>query len=261
MNYKSIFLDIDGTILKPDHTFTDATKDAIDQLQAQGIEVFLATGRPLHELDELAQQLNVHSFIGYNGAYATYHDKVFFNEPIHKSVVEQYIELSKKHGHEIIFYTSDQNYFTSLDGPIIDQFINTFELEFNKLYTDQINSKVLGLTVMNLEPHEASLYELTENIHLAQVNLEGLEHCYDVIRKNVNKGEAIQQALKLLKIPKTMAIAFGDGMNDKEMFQSVGESFAMGNAHEYLFQYAKHQTTSVSEDGIFNGLKKLGIVK
>lgn len=261
MTYKSVFLDIDGTILKPDHTFTDFTKDAIDQVQAQGIEVFLATGRPLHELDELARQLNVHSFIGYNGAYARYNDKPFFNEPISKKIVDQYVEISKENGHQIVFYTSDKNYFTSLNHPVIQQFIETFELQFNELYTDKISEDVLGITVMNLKPDEAKLYELEENIHLAQVNLEGLEHCYDVIRKNVNKGKAVQEAFKLLNISKENAIAFGDGMNDKEMFQSVGESFAMGNAHEDLFQYAKHKTTSVAEDGIFNGLKKLGIVK
>jgi len=261
MDYKSAFLDIDGTILKPDHTFTDSTKNAIRQMRTKGIEVFLATGRPLHELGELANQLDVHSFIGYNGAYATHNDQTFYNEPIHQDIVKQYIEISEEHGHEIVFYTSEKNYFTSLNGPIINQFIDTFELKLNELYTDDISSKVLGITVMNLKPDEAVFYELEENIRLAQVNLEGLEHCFDVIRKDVNKGEAVQQALKLLNISKENAIAFGDGMNDKEMFQSVGESFAMGNAHEDLFQYASHVTTSVSEDGIFNGLKKLGIVK
>lgn len=261
MTYKTLFLDIDGTILKPDHTFSPSTKSAISQMQVQGIEVFLATGRPLHELAELAQQLNIHSFIGYNGAYATYNDNTFFNEPMSKKIVDQYIDISKKNGHEIVFYTSDKNYFTSLNAPSVHQFIDTFELQFNELYTDKISEEVLGITIMNLKPHEAKLYELEENIHLAQVNLKGLEHCYDVIRKNVNKGKAVQQALELLHISKEQAIAFGDGMNDKEMFQTVGESFAMGNAHKDLFQYAKHTTTSVSEDGIFNGLKKLGIVE
>ncbi|HLQ98719.1 MAG TPA: HAD family hydrolase, partial [Candidatus Dormibacteraeota bacterium] len=184
MDYKSVFLDIDGTILKPDHTFTDSTKNAIRQMRTKGIEVFLATGRPLHELRELANQLDVHSFIGYNGAYATHNDQTFYNEPIHQDIVKQYIEISEKHGHEIVFYTSEKNYFTSLDGPIINQFIDTFELQLNELYTNDISSKVLGITVMNLAPNEAAFYELEENIRLAQVNLAGLEHCFDVIRKD-----------------------------------------------------------------------------
>jgi hydroxymethylpyrimidine pyrophosphatase-like HAD family hydrolase len=47
----------------------------------------------------------------------------------------------------------------------------------------------------------------------------------------VNKGEAVKKVLQVLKIKKEQAIAFGDGMNDKEMLEVVGESFAMGNAH------------------------------
>lgn len=261
MTYKSLFLDIDGTILKPDHTYSKATKDAINQVQAQGIEVFLATGRPLHELSELARQLNVHSFIGYNGAYGIYDEKTFVNEPMPKEVVDQYIEISKENGHEIVFYTSEKNYFTSLDHPAVKNFIEIFELQFNELYTNEVSKNILGITVMNLQPNETILYELEENIHLAQVNLESLEHCYDVIRKDVNKGEAVQRAFKRLHISKEEAIAFGDGMNDKEMLEAVGESFVMGNAHEDLFKYAKHTTTSVSEDGIFNGLEKLGLIK
>src|SRR5690625_1356932 len=109
MTYKSIFLDIDSTILKPDHTFTSSTREAIDQVQAQDIKVFFATGRPLHELDELAKQLDVHSFIGYNGAYALHNDNVFFNEPMDKEIINQYVEFSKENGHEIVFYTSNRN--------------------------------------------------------------------------------------------------------------------------------------------------------
>jgi hydroxymethylpyrimidine pyrophosphatase-like HAD family hydrolase len=35
----------------------------------------------------------------------------------------------------------------------------------------------------------------------------------------------------------------------------------MGNAHPDLFQYAKHKTTSVSDSGIYNGLKTLKIIE
>ena len=56
-NYKVLFLDIDGTLVRPDDTIEDSTKEAISQVQAKGIEVFLATGRPLHELKELAKTL------------------------------------------------------------------------------------------------------------------------------------------------------------------------------------------------------------
>ena len=114
---------------------------------------------------------------------------------------------------------------------------------------------------MNLTPTQTSLYEGDKNIHLSQVNVEGNKHAYDIIRNNVNKGEAVSKVLQRLGIKKEQSIAFGDGMNDKEMLQAVGEGFAMANAHPNLFDYANHRTTSVSDSGIFNGLKTLGLVK
>ncbi|MGF7013088.1 HAD superfamily hydrolase (TIGR01484 family) [Ornithinibacillus bavariensis] len=61
MTYKILFLDIDGTILNPDHTYHPKTKEAIEQVRSQGIEVFLATGRPENELKEIADELNIES--------------------------------------------------------------------------------------------------------------------------------------------------------------------------------------------------------
>ncbi len=66
--YQIIFLDIDGTILRPDDTIQESTRHAVAQAKEKGIEVFLATGRPLHEIAEIGKELNISSFIGYNGA-------------------------------------------------------------------------------------------------------------------------------------------------------------------------------------------------
>ncbi|RKQ35645.1 HAD family hydrolase [Oceanobacillus halophilus] len=261
MTYKAVFLDIDGTILRPDHTYSNKTKDAIIQLQEQDIEVFLATGRPIHEIKELAQELNIDSFIGYNGAHAIYNNETIVDEPMHKDHVNQFVNISMEQNHEIVMYTNRKNYFTNPDSPTSQHFKEAFQMNKNEKYTSEIANQILGMTVMTPDPTQNSLYQLDENIRLSQVNINGLKHAYDVIRNNVNKGEAIKKSLQRLNIPIEQAIAFGDGMNDKEMLQAVGEGFAMGNANPDLFQYAKHRTTTVSEDGIFYGLEKLGLLK
>ncbi|OZU88166.1 hydrolase [Virgibacillus indicus] len=261
MTYKILFLDIDGTILKPDHTYTESTKDAISQLQNKGIEVFLCTGRPLHEVKELAEELGVDSYIGYNGAYAEYQNETVIDEPMDKSTIEKFIEIAKSNNHQMVLYTSEKNYFTSQDSPSVKNFIDIFQLVQNERYTDDVAKHILGATAMNLNPEQAALYEISTNIHLSQVNVEGAQDCFDIIRKNVNKGVAVKSILTRLNISKEQAIAFGDGMNDKEMLQSVGEGFAMENGDPDLFPYAKHKTASVTDSGIFNGLKKLGLVE
>jgi len=44
--YKAVFLDMDGTLLKSDHSVSEATKDKIRQLTRQGIPVILVSARP-----------------------------------------------------------------------------------------------------------------------------------------------------------------------------------------------------------------------
>ena len=260
-DYKVLFLDIDGTIIKPDDTIEDTTVYAIRQVQENGIEVFLATGRPLHEIRDLAKELNVHSLIGYNGAFALYQGKDLFQEPMNKQSVKQFIDIAKKNQHELVLYTKEQNIFTDLETDCVKEFIEKFHLHKNEPYLPSEDYEVLGMTLINLEPNDMALYKHENQIHLSQVNLEGMLHCYDVIRDQVNKGIGVQYVLKHLGHKKENAIAFGDGLNDKEMLQSVGEGFAMGNAHPDLFKYAKHKTTSVSDSGIYNGLKTLGILE
>jgi Cof subfamily protein (haloacid dehalogenase superfamily) len=258
-NYSILFLDIDGTILSLDDTIQDSTKEAVKQIQKKGMEVFLATGRPLHEIWDIGKELQIESFIGYNGAYAVHKGKQVFNEPMTASTVESFLKTAKAHNHEIVMYTNKENLITSFEAPAAKEFIAKFHLKNNQLYTPAYVDQILGMSVINISEGEQRIYE-DSHIHLSQVNLEGFEHSFDVIRDTVNKGVAVKMILEALDINPEQAIAFGDGMNDKEMLSYVGEGFAMGNAHPNLLSYAKHQTTSVTDSGIFNGLKKLGLV-
>ena len=51
-----IALDLDGTLLDPSGRVTQASKDAIAQARASGVEVFLATGRAAPEAAYFAQE-------------------------------------------------------------------------------------------------------------------------------------------------------------------------------------------------------------
>ena len=149
MDYKVLFLDIDGTILMPDHTYSASTKDAISQVKEQGIEVFIATGRPLHEVRELAQELNVDSFIGYNGAYALYKNEVLVNEPMDRDQVVRLLEIAQEHHHEMVLYNREKNYYTSLRSQAVQRFNETFQLRNNELLTKDVLDQILSMTLIH----------------------------------------------------------------------------------------------------------------
>jgi Cof subfamily protein (haloacid dehalogenase superfamily) len=259
--YKILFLDIDGTILTPDDTIENSTRAAIKEMKKQNIEVVLATGRPLHEISNLAEELQITSFIGYNGALGIYEGETIFAEPMKSEDVRYILDIADVNDHEVVCYTNSKNYFTTLEPDAVQAFQKQFHLRQNDIFTEDAIEDVLGMTIITAGNKDYSLYQFNDGIHLSQVNVEGMQHCFDVIRDQVNKGIGVEFLLKKLGIKREESIAFGDGMNDKEMLAFAGEGFAMGNAHPDLFQHAKHKTTSVTNSGIYNGLKSLGLIE
>lgn len=260
MEFEILFLDIDGTILRPDHTYEQSTLEAIRHVHEKGLKVFIATGRPLHEIRELAKELGIEAFIAFNGAYALMNEEVLFYKPFDRETIERYVNLTEAKGHDLVLYTDGFNCYTSLEAPRVRNFMEVLQMTKNRLIDVPALSDTLGATLLGVEADRAHEYNIDAAIHLSQVNVEGAKDCYDLIRKTVNKGVAVKAILNRLGIPKEKAIAFGDGMNDKEMLQETGHSFAMGNANPELFQFAKYQTSSVENSGIYNGLKQLGLL-
>lgn len=52
MAIKLIAIDMDGTLLLPDHTISPAVKTAIAAARERGVNVVLTTGRPCAQLSE-----------------------------------------------------------------------------------------------------------------------------------------------------------------------------------------------------------------
>ncbi|WP_077620502.1 HAD family hydrolase [Bacillus sinesaloumensis] len=257
---KIVFLDIDGTILRPDDTIEESTKQAVSQLQRKGIEVFLATGRPLHEITDIGDELSITSYIAYNGAFATHQGKTLFNEPLPGELVEELVNTTKENNFDIVLYSQHQNLFLSMESEITKDFIKTFHLRKNAIFDDSKTKEILGSSIITTEAHAEKRFEHIAEIHLSSVNVEGMKNCRDVIRDKVNKGVAVSAVLAELEISPQQAVAFGDGMNDKEMLSSVGFGFAMGNANPDLFSYASYRTTDVENAGVYNGLKSIELV-
>ncbi|GJM70886.1 hypothetical protein HMSSN036_31020 [Paenibacillus macerans] len=75
-----------------------------------------------------------------------------------------------------------------------------------------------------------------------------------------SKARGIQDLLQHLEVSPEEVVAFGDGLNDREMLTLAGLGIAMGNGHEQLKACADHTTTDVDNDGIANGLKYAGLL-
>ena len=88
---KAIFFDVDGTLVSFDtHKVPQEVKDIIKELRAQGVKIFIATGRMLNMLDDTLEDMEFDGYISYNGAFCTdaKKEKVIFKNIIPQKELE-----------------------------------------------------------------------------------------------------------------------------------------------------------------------------
>lgn len=79
--------------------------------------------------------------------------------------------------------------------------------------------------------------------------------------KGISKSNGVELFCQHLGVDIKDAVAFGDHYNDLDMLQSVGMPFLMKNAPDELKELVNNVTLSNEEDGIYQGLKRIGLVK
>lgn len=81
-----------------------------------------------------------------------------------------------------------------------------------------------------------------------------------MLRKENSKARGIEDVIKYFGLSIENTMAFGDGFNDLEMFDTVGFSVAMGNAEQALKTRANYVTKNIEQDGILYALEQLEII-
>ena len=76
----------------------------------------------------------------------------------------------------------------------------------------------------------------------------------ELYAKDETKASGILHVLDYLGIPVEKSYAFGDGMNDIEMMETVGTSLVMENGQKKLKEKADYIVPSVDDDGVMHGI-------
>ena len=79
--------------------------------------------------------------------------------------------------------------------------------------------------------------------------------------KGVSKATGLEQICRLLEIPVSETIVFGDDINDLDMIRKAGIGVAMGDALEEVKAAADHVTGTCEELGVVMGLKHFGLIE
>ncbi|HWO74335.1 MAG TPA: Cof-type HAD-IIB family hydrolase [Bacillus sp. (in: firmicutes)] len=257
--YKIVFLDIDGTLVNHEKKVSEGTKQAIKQLKQNGIEVALATGRPPYHFTEIAEEIGLNSFVSLNGAYACYQGKVIPQKSeISKDLLEKLMKHSSELGHPLTFSSHLKTVSNHKDHPEIIKSFQDLKLDYCPEYQPQFwKEEVIYQAMVYCKQHEEGYYHEM----IPELTFTRWHHLsMDVMSADVSKASGIKAMLEYLGFSAKEAVAFGDGLNDKEMLTFVGMGVAMGNAHDEIKPYANMVTKSNEEDGIVHALYELGLL-
>lgn len=258
MEQKILFFDIDNTLY--DHIndcIPASTIEAIQRLKDNGHIVAIATGRGPLYINEMCSELEIDTYVGFNGNYVVLEDELISITYLNEKSVKQLHEFALENDIRLV-YTGVDGYFTTTAN---DELIVKYYQEFNTYYPNVLEeikdfSKFCQLTVMADEKQEEILKEKFPSLDFVRINNYGL----NVLEKGGLKEKGIQKIMDILHFEKSNIICFGDGLNDIGMFEFAGVGVAMNNGHSNLKKIATYVTNDVDKDGIYNACLDLGLI-
>ncbi len=128
--YKLVVVDLDGTMLNSYGMVTENTKNIIQQTIKKGMDVIIASGRPIDSIKTIAKEIGSKNyFIAGNGAliYDMKKDEIIYDKFLPKHKVLEIIKICEENSISYNVYT--------------DQTILATALKYNVLYYQKENLK------------------------------------------------------------------------------------------------------------------------
>lgn len=279
--YKLIAIDLDGTMLNQYGIVTEKTKEAIKKIQKTGIEVIIASGRPIDSIKTIAKEIQSEKyFISGNGAilYDIKKQEIIYENTLKKSKVLDIIKICEENS---IFYT------IYTEKEIISKSLNFNVLYYNKenLNKDEENKTHINLVeniydyVKNREEKiikfticdnnqaifnsimrklkEIEEIEVLDVSHMSRKTIKQgteefeIEYYYtEISAQNVDKWSALEILSEKTGIKKEEIITIGDNINDKKMIENAGFGIAMQNGSPEVKKNARYIAPDNKEDGV-----------
>ena len=261
-------LDVDGTLLTDELQITAATRKAVQQVMAQGVQVVLASARGPNALYSIMAELEISGLaICYTGALTC---RLYPNQNIPLEVVnEQRMSLSSARQVlsnalelrvSIGWFTGEHWYIPRWDQaihhesmitgvtPIVDHDLMHFKDAPHKLQA------IVGETA--LLPRLTALASAIPSDCVAQLSYETY---LEIIRRGVDKATALLALGQRLGIAPSEMIAIGDMDNDIAMLQMAAFGIAMGNAPANVQAEADWVTDANNRDGVAVAIERLKV--
>lgn len=258
---KALFFDIDGTLVSfLTHQIPDSTVEALRKAKANGIKIFISTGRPISIINNLGQiESLIDGYITTNGAYCFVGNEEVCCYDMQRQDVETILKDSDRKGYPTVI-VGERSFVVHNNAPIFDrifhQGLKVDNVDYFKTYEDIKGERILQVTPFINADQEAELSLQLKDCTLGRWHPDFVDITATGIDKA--KGLVMMAEHEHLKIEETMA--FGDGGNDISILKEAGIGVAMGNGLDEVRSCADYVTTEIDDNGVENALLHFHII-
>lgn len=268
MSIKLIAVDLDGTLLSSNNSILPETQKALKQAIDSGIQVVLATGRPLSGVMQFNQELGLAGDkqynIVFNGAVIqNLAGKVLMNQEMNYHDFTNMRRLQRL-AHVNLHFETPECFWTcdrelgvnlSVNAAMTKNIIKVRKAE--EIPQDFTFNKVGFSETDDVEEVEKLWNNIPEWAFAKYDVVRSFSSNIEINIKDASKGNALINLADRLKIAPSQVMVFGDQGNDISMFLNPSfKKVAMGNAIEMIKDNADYITEDNDHDGIAKALKK-----
>lgn len=292
MYVKWIVTDMDGTLLNSRDQISEKTRAALLACQEKGIRLILASGRSYIRQMPYAEQLRLAEFGGamievnglavnrlQNGGREVFERLGREDKELLFSELQRFeVEIHGYQDEALYYWIPDwQRPFKeqerkekgySPEHPLVagpwswvtsnvHSYPTMKEIFSGEEMPDELNKMGCSDRPERIpEVYEYLKEHFEKRYEIARTDSRSIE----ISRKGISKGNALKRLMEEEGVRPEEVLAFGDGENDISLFRAVSHSIAMGNAEDYVKEYATDVTGTNNEDGIVMALEKYGVL-
>ena len=263
-----VALDVDGTVLPPDHVIAPSTVAAVAAARAAGVHVVLASSRGPVALEPIQDVLGLRDewFIGYQGALVARKCDgglhVLSELRIDPAAAREAEDRALAAGLSIGRYVGPRLRARELTPALRLEASQTGERLIlstpEEADDDEPPHKLM--VIADGEQQVAVLGALVDTLPGTVTATLSHPSYLEVTAAGVDKASGIGPLAARLGVPVERIAAVGDGPNDLGLFAAVGVPIAMGQAGAQVRAAASWVTTAVTDDGVARALTHLGVV-
>jgi len=259
---KLIAVDMDGTLLDGEGHVPASLWPLLERLKERGILFVPSSGRQLATLRRTFEGHDADMvFIAENGAYVVRGDDEISTDAVDAGFAAAVIGRVR----DLVAEGSDLGLVVcGKRSAYIERTDDAFRSEADRYYaaleeTDDllaVDDQILKLAIYDFAEAARTAPALEDWKQTHQVVVSG-HHWIDVMNQGVNKGLALERLQAALGIASADTAAFGDYLNDLELLDAAGLSFAMANAHPDVLARARYRAPANTENGVITTVERM----